>query len=189
MGARNVSSCFTVWGHLPATPFRLLVGMALQSLDQVGKDGQPPRMWFGGQDAMTELVGSRTAAYRALSVLREKGAVEVLAHGRYMHRASYRLNLDAMDNGETLGPESGTQQGPGIGTDGSRNRDATGSRNRDPYKNTHDPSTKSPSGEEIAKATTSPGDLEPVENPDIHVEGKVHSVTEINDYLARMEAS
>jgi len=34
MGARNVSAAFAMWAHLDHAPFRVLVGMALMSLDQ-----------------------------------------------------------------------------------------------------------------------------------------------------------
>lgn len=95
MGARNVSAAYAMWGHLPHGAFRLLTGMALQSLDDTGKDGRPPRLWFGGEAAMIELVGrSRGVAYDALAVLKKAGAVAQIDDGRHGHRASFELALD-----------------------------------------------------------------------------------------------
>lgn len=98
MGVRNVSACYAMWPQLPHAAFRVLVGMALQSLDASENQKRPPRIWFGGQDALIEMAGgSRATAYRALSTLREAGAIEQLEAGRFAHRAVYKLALDPME--------------------------------------------------------------------------------------------
>lgn len=97
MGAKNVSAAYVLWAHLDHAPFRLLVGMALQSLDQASPEGRPARTWFGGEEALTELLGrSRRMTYKALAALRASGAIEVVEVGRNRHRAVYRLHLDPM---------------------------------------------------------------------------------------------
>lgn len=97
MGARNVSAAFAMWSHLPHGAFRLLVGMALQSLDESGKNDRPPRVWYGGERAMVEMLGrSRSVAYDALAALKEAGAVTQLEDGRHGHRASFQLALDPL---------------------------------------------------------------------------------------------
>lgn len=116
MGARNVSAAFAMWAHLGHAPFRLLVGMALQSLDQTSKEGRPPRVWYGGEDALVEFMGGkRSTAYRALGQLREVGAIESVEVGRSRHRAVYKLALDPLEP-PTQGLESETQKGPKSGT-------------------------------------------------------------------------
>lgn len=122
MGARNVSAAFLLWGHLPALPRLVLVFMALTALDQKGKDGRPPRVYFGGEDELLT-VAPRASLYRALATLRTAGAIEVLEKGRAGHRAVYRLRLDTLEAApqgpvdETQqGPVDETQEGPGNGT-------------------------------------------------------------------------
>lgn len=124
MGARNVSACFAVWPHLPHAAFRLLVGMALTALDNPSSDGRPPRVYFGGEDGMTELLGGgRSAVYRALATLREAGAVDVLDAGRSGHRAVYKLRLDVIPSSSSV-PEVGPTSVPEVGRRASRKRDA-----------------------------------------------------------------
>lgn len=124
MGALNVSACFASWGHLPHPAFRLLVGMALTALDRESAAGRPPRLYFGGEDAMCELIGgSSSALYRALATLRKEGAIEVADAGRSGHRAVYKLHLDAFESASSL-PEVGGESVPEVGGTASRKRKA-----------------------------------------------------------------
>jgi hypothetical protein len=147
MGARNVSACFTLWPHLPHGPFRLLVGMALQSLDAPSKEGRPARVFFGGEDALVDFLGEshRATAYRALSALREAGAIEVLDHGRQGHRAVYKLALTPMESAEegsqnrdakaeVQGRRNATRKGRKSATEGSQNCDVKGRTSATPRK-------------------------------------------------------
>jgi len=164
MGARNVSAAYVLWGHLDHAPFRLLVGMALQSLDQQGKTGRPPRVWFGGQDALVDMLGrSRTQAYEALKKLREAGAIEVIDAGRIDHRAVYRLVLDASAVSGLPGLNSvrvtRTKRVPPT-----RNR---GSGTPGPLGTTEESTAESRLGKTSPEVTTSPAPGPPVDNPEI----------------------
>lgn len=144
MGARNVSACYAMWAHLDHAPFRLLAGMALQTLDAKSEEGRPPRTWFGGEEGLVELMGrSRSAAYRALGALRKAGAVEVLDAGRNDHRAVYRLHLDPsasvavsetqqpVDNSGDGTSETGGSVAPTATRKGRTQRDGKGRTQRD----------------------------------------------------------
>lgn len=117
MGLRNVSAVYAMWPDLAPLPKVLLVWMALKALDPPGgKDGRPPFLYFDGEASLIAAGGrSRAATYKAVKVLREAGAIEVVEAGRLRHQAVYRLHLDAL---------------AGQGS-GSRKRDATVSRKRD----------------------------------------------------------
>jgi len=163
MGAKNVSACYVLWGHLDHAPFRLLVGMALQSLDQQGKTGRPARIWFGGQDALVDMLGrSRTQAYEALKKLREAGAVEVIDAGRVDHRAVYKLVLDPLAVSGLPGHKSvrvtRTKRVPVT-----RNR---GSRTPGPLGTTEEGTAESRPGDKSPPAVISPALMGPVDNPE-----------------------
>lgn len=101
MGARNIAAAYAMWGHLEHGPFRLLVGMALISLDNPTKEGRPARVYFGGEQGMVDLYGrDGRAVYNALAALRNAGAIEVIEKGRNGHRAVYRLNLNPFPGGD-----------------------------------------------------------------------------------------
>jgi len=164
MGARNVSAVFAMWADLDHAPFRLLVGMALQSLDQQGKTGRPPRIWFGGQDALVDILGrSRTQAYEALKKLKDEGAVEVIDAGRVDHRAVYKLVLDPLAVSGLTGPKSvrvnRTKRVPPT-----RNR---GSGTPGPLGTTEEGTEESRPGETSPPAVVSPAPGPPVDNPEI----------------------
>lgn len=163
MGAKNVSACYVLWHHLDHAPFRLLVGMALQSLDQQGKTGRPPRIWFGGQDALVDMLGrSRTQAYEALKKLKDAGAVEVIDAGRVDHRAVYKLVLDPIAVSGLPGPKSvrvtRTKRVPPT-----RNR---GSGTPGPLGTTEEGTAESRLGETSSPAVISPALVGPVDNPE-----------------------
>jgi len=159
MGARNVSACYAMWQELPHPAFRLLVGMALQSLDQTSAEGRPARVWFGGQEALVEMVGrTRRPAYAALAVLREAGAIEPVDNGRLGHRAVYKLALDPM----AKGAESSTQQGAEKGSKGCGKQHLKGAESSTPRN--HKGSLESRQGNKSPKATTSPDEGKPVDN-------------------------
>jgi hypothetical protein len=167
MGARNVSAAFTLWAHLDHAPFRLLVGMALQSLDQPSAEGRPARVYFGGEDALVELLGrSRAPAYKALGALRKAGAVEVLDVGRRGHRAVYKLALDPLNPPVSVAV---TETSKGRG-----NRDRKGLANRDQRVAVTDtPRSTEEATEESRPGETSPPEVPhlqlvpPVDNPEI----------------------
>ncbi len=164
MGARNVSAAFAMWAHLDHAPFRVLVGMALQSLDQPSAEGRPARVYFGGEDALVELLGrSRSAAYKALGALRKAGAIEVMDVGRKGHRAVYKLALDPLNAAHSVAV---TETSKGRG-----NRDGKGRGNRDRRvavnetpRSTEEGTDESRPGETSPPAVTSPGPDGPVDN-------------------------
>lgn len=166
MGARNVSAAYAMWPHLDHAPFRLFVGMALQSLDQPSAEGRPARVYFGGEDALVELLGrSRSAAYKALGALRKAGAVEVIDVGRKGHRAVYKLALDPLAGTHSV---SVTDTSKGRG-----NRDGKGLANRDQRvsvtetpRSTEEGTEESRRGETSPPAVASPALTQPVDNPE-----------------------
>lgn len=167
MGAKNVSAAYVLWSHLDHAPFRLLVGMALQALDHQGKTGRPARIWFGGQDALVDMLGrSRTQAYEALKKLKEAGAVEVIDAGRVDHRAVYKLVLDPTAVSGLPGPKSvrvtRTKRVPVT-----RNR---GSRTPGPLGTTEEGTAESRLGETSPPAVVSPAPDAPVDNPAIELD-------------------
>lgn len=166
MGARNVSAAFAMWARLDHAPFRLLVGMALQSLDQASPEGRPARVYFGGEDALVELLGrSRAAAYRALATLKKEGAVEVMDAGRSGHRAVYKLRLDPLAVRPSVAPTE-TQKG-------RTERDEKGRTQRDRRvavsetpRNHLGGHEESREGDTSPEVTTSPAAAPPVDNPE-----------------------
>lgn len=169
MGAKNVSAAFAMWAHLDHAPFRVLVGMALMSLDQASAEGRPARVYFGGEDALVELLGrSRSAAYKALGSLRKAGAVEVMDVGRKGHRAVYKLALDPLDRSHSVAV---TETSKGRG-----NRDGKGLANRDQRVAVNETPRSTEEGtEEITTRRTSPPAVvspapePPVDNPEIEM--------------------
>lgn len=106
MGAANVSAVYTMYAHLPHRAHRLLVYMALVSLDNDSED-RPARRFFGGQDAMVEALNLardtptrvRTAQRTVRAVLSElerAGAIERRSHGRNGRRSEYTLRLNPL---------------------------------------------------------------------------------------------
>ena len=90
----------------------MLVGMALTAFDDDAPNRltgklQPARRYFGGQDAMAELLGHKPndnghrAARRAITELKSEGAIRSVQRGQTGSRAIYDLiglNLMADDN-------------------------------------------------------------------------------------------
>lgn len=161
-----MSAAFAMWAHLDHAPFRVLVGMALMSLDQASAEGRPARVYFGGEDALVELLGrSRSAAYRALGTLRKEGAVEVMDVGRKGHRAVYKLALDPLDRSHSVAL-SATSKGRGE-------RDGKGRTQRDQRvavngtpRSTEEGTGKSRPGDTSPPAVVSPALVGPVDNPE-----------------------
>lgn len=148
MGARNVAAAFARWGDLPHSQFRLLVGMAFTALDAPSKEGRPARVYFGGEEALVELLGrSRSQMYETLSGLKNAGAVDVLDSGRSRHRAVYKLNLDTLPT-EGQGPEDPDANGSGTpGRKGSGKPGHTGSGRPGPLGTTKGSTRTSRTGE------------------------------------------
>ena len=48
MGVELAGLVSAKWGHLPAGPFKLLVRMAITSLDKPNSKGQPASVYWGG---------------------------------------------------------------------------------------------------------------------------------------------
>jgi hypothetical protein len=169
MGARNVSAAFTLWAHLDHAPFRLLVGMALQSLDQPSAEGRPARVYFGGEDALVELLGrSRSPVYKALRALKKEGAVDVIDVGRKGHRAVYKLALDPLAPPVRVSVTDtskgvGNRRGKGVG-----NRDQRVAVNDTP-RSTEEGTEESRPGETSPPAVVSPAPAPPVDNPGIEM--------------------
>lgn len=116
MGAQNVSAVFDNWAHLAHRPFRLLVGMAHQTLDQPDpKTGTPARVYFRGREATATLLGyqldsekAQATAFRevqkVIRQLLDVGALTHLAGPSERSHARYGVNVD----GPPLGWASGT---------------------------------------------------------------------------------
>lgn len=165
MGARNVSAAFAMWARLPHGAFRLLVGMALQSLDAPSKEGRPARIYYGGEAAMVEVFGrSKRSMYDALSTLRKEGAVEVIDTGRHGHRAVYRLELDPL-SAAAKGAKTRTHKPAKSRTDGCENSQVKGAGSRTP-RNNEGGNQESREGDISPPAVVSPAPDAPVDNPE-----------------------
>lgn len=163
MGAKNVSACFVLWSHLDHAPFRLLLGMALQSLDQASAEGRPARTWFGGEEALTELLGrSRRMTYKALAALRASGAIEVVEVGRARHRAVYKLHLDPLASVHLKDTQKGAPQVHKKGAPQVQNRVHL---KRTP-RSTEEGTEESRTGDTSPPAVVSPAPDAPVDNPE-----------------------
>lgn len=168
MGARNVSAAFAMWARLPHGAFRLLVGMALQSLDAPSKEGRPARIYYGGEAAMVEVFGrSKRSMYDALSTLRKEGAVEVIDTGRHGHRAVYRLELDPL-SAAAKGAKTRTHKPAKSRTDGCENSQVKGAGSRTP-RNNEGGNQESREGDTSPPAVVSPAPDAPVDNPEIEM--------------------
>lgn len=166
MGARNVSAAYVLWAHLDHAPFRLLVGMALQSLDQASPEGRPARTWFGGEEALTELLGrSRRMTYKALAALRASGAIEVVEVGRNRHRAVYRLHLDPMASVHLKDTHKRVPQVHKKGAPEVQNRVHLS----DTPRSTEEGTEESRTGDTPPPAVVSPAPDAPVDNPEIEM--------------------
>lgn len=168
MGARNVSAAYVLWAHLPHGAFRLLAGMALQSLDQPSKEGRPARIYYGGEAAMVEVFGrSKRSMYDALATLKKEGAVEVIDTGRHGHRAVYRLELDPL-SAAAKGAGSRTHKPAKTRTDGCENSQVKGAGSRTP-RNNEGGNQESREGDTSPPAVVSPTPDAPVDNPEIEM--------------------
>lgn len=118
MGLKNISAVYAMWPDLAPLPKVLLLWMAFKSLDPPGgKGGRPPLLYFDGEASLIAAGGrSRAATYKALKVLRDEKAIEVIESGRLRHQAVYKLRLDPLAGRSPV----------------SQNRDPSGSRKRDP---------------------------------------------------------
>lgn len=118
MGLKNVGAVYAMWPDLAPLPKVLLLWMAYKSLDAPGgKDGRPPFLYFDGEASLIAAGGrSRAATYKAVKVLREEKAIEVVEAGRLRHQAVYKLRLDVLAGRAPV----------------SQKRDPTVSRKRDP---------------------------------------------------------
>jgi hypothetical protein len=96
MGAGNVKAAYGVWSHLPDPAFRLLVFMAL-----VTKDEDDPPIFWGGRETQAIGIGRKPphtaadmrAVERAVTKLREAGAIELVQHSAPGHTARHALHL------------------------------------------------------------------------------------------------
>ena len=173
MGARNVSAAFAMWARLPHGAFRLLVGMALQSLDQPSKEGRPARVYYGGEAAMVESFGrSKRSMYDALATLKKEGAVEVLDTGRHGHRAVYKLALDPLA-AVTKPAESRTHKPAESRTEGCENSQVKGAESRRP-RNNEGRDEESREGDKSPPAVVSPAPGPPVDNPEFDPDNPEH---------------
>jgi hypothetical protein len=123
MGARNVSACFVMYSDLPHRAFRLLVHMALTSLDDEGQDGRSARRYYGGRDAMVAALGfdvtsaegldsGRRAARRVLVELEQAGAICDRTTGANGRRAEYQLALDPLGRRVATTPQQEGRHNP-----------------------------------------------------------------------------
>lgn len=121
MGAGNVKAVFARWGDLPHAPFRVLVYMALRSMD----DGTPPVFYAGRTELAVALgrqvpTGNDTESKRerrtvygavkdATKVLKTRGAVTVIQDAGPGSPARYALNLSPEMGGSETPPLVGAQ--------------------------------------------------------------------------------
>lgn len=169
MGARNVSAVFAMYPDLPPLPKLLLVWMALKSLDSMGKDGRPPRVYFDGEQSLIDASGrSRRQVYEGLRTLRECQAITVLQAGRLKYRAVYKLALDPLEKASDpdpsvrkTAPKSVRKTAPNR----VRNSAIEGAENRTPKKYVGG-TEESRGGEISSQGITSPAAAPPVDNPE-----------------------
>jgi hypothetical protein len=126
MGATNVTLVYAHWTRLDGAPFRVLIYMALVSLDA----DDPPR-YFGGWEALANALGrqlppkddpgqkaqrERAAAAEAVRVavrqLTRAGAVSTLRPAGAGHRAEYALHLPAPEPQGEPAPEPQGEPAP-----------------------------------------------------------------------------
>lgn len=109
MGAGNVKLVFARWADLPHGPFRVLVYMALRSMD----DDKPPMFWGGREDlalaigrivpdedtSNAEVTAARNAAFKAArdatTLLTKCGAISEVKGAAPGRRRTFMLNLEA----------------------------------------------------------------------------------------------
>lgn len=121
MGAGNALLAYARWGHLPHRPVRLLVFMALVSLDKE----RPPRCFAGrgllaerglGMDPQSD--AGRQAVKQTVRDLSAAGALWVIEPPSPRRAACYGLNL-TLDGGSSATPvegETGAIQLPQLGS-------------------------------------------------------------------------
>jgi hypothetical protein len=97
VGVKNARLVYAKWGHLPDEPFRLLVFMALTSLDR----DEAPRFW-GGRETLAVGLGrlgrerdpaTIRSVRRNVAELVRFGAITRAGHAHRGRNATYRLNL------------------------------------------------------------------------------------------------
>jgi hypothetical protein len=140
MGASNVKAVYNNWGHLDPVAFRLLVYMALVSMD-----GDSPVYW-GGREELTSAIGrplvdpldqsaattqrvratSFRALRRALRLLTVAKVVEMTVTPAPGRHAEYALRL-SMERGTHYGPPSDVDN-PGDSAVDSAVRQLNGGR-------------------------------------------------------------
>lgn len=129
MGAKNVIAALAMYPSLDHAPMRLLVGMAVHSLDDA-TDRYPAGRAFLGEAALIEIVNcGKSSLYEHLKKLHAAGAVTTVERGRPGRRAVYQLHLDPTQTrpaqpeanvsgsagGSTSGSAGGTGSGPAGG--------------------------------------------------------------------------
>jgi len=130
MGAKNVIAALAMYPRLDHAPMRLLVGMAVHSLDDA-TERYPAGRAFLGEAALIEIVNcGKSSLYEHLKKLHAAGAVTTVERGRPGHRAVYQLHLDPMQarpaqpeayaSGSAGGSTSGSAGGTGSGSPGGQ---------------------------------------------------------------------
>ena len=120
MGASNITAAFLAWPQLENQPMRVLLCMANITYDNP-TDGKPPRLYFGGWEALAELGlgrhlpqlppkvdvspeaeaarrarhAARVAVTQAITALSRAGAITPNRTGGWGKNAEYWLNIDA----------------------------------------------------------------------------------------------
>lgn len=160
MGASNVRLVYATRGALPDQPFRLLVYMALTSLDE-DREGTTARRYFAGREPLALALGrdlpgepqdcdqsaaavaarrTRNAAFAAvkaaLKVLKETGAITVVRQGGFRRQSEYALNLDPWEKkpqgqGDAPPTKQGDPTPQGVGNPTHRGRAAPPPRNHE----------------------------------------------------------
>lgn len=176
MGAANVGAAYLMWSHLADGPFRVLVGMALHSMDDDSARGKA-RRWFGGEDNLVGFVrqidsagkvrthaARRSAAYRYLDQLREAGAVSVVVAGARNRRAVYAVNVDPMcptPSDVNVSDAVGREGSDGVGHEGSEPVGPLGTT-KEPQRSHHEENITS--GDHVESRATSPADAHKIES-------------------------
>lgn len=110
MGAEVAKAAVVYARHLSGAPFRVLVAMALSTLDKP-KDGKPASLYFAGWEPLALVLGyddcdrhspGEQAVKRAISTLRKEGHITPLGTARIGTRQTYLIHPGGLRAGQKV---------------------------------------------------------------------------------------